>query len=427
MKNWQRLGAALLCAVLLAAPVTAAAAEVPVTAFNQSAYKDVLSTLSASEKDKLFQKRLCWLTEAWIGQSGYDVRSSSEDSILACIQWLDIVSRFSYTDYGAMEGKGDYLHRYTFRKADFDRLTSDLLGRTLSFDSHTVTAIPSVDDVKHSYNTYLYNGTVYLFMPQAGSVTNERAEPHHLYQLKNNLYCATYTIYEWYMDESNKQEKVGTYQAIVQRKNNNWTLLYLSKKGGTIDDATLSAFQSAYNQPSDWAAAEVSAAQAAGLGVGLSGDPGWQDQATRLQFAQVAVQMAEKASGKTLETAPAGTFGDCSDAAVLKAYQAGIVNGTADTTFTPNGTLDRETLATMLWRALEYVRKNGGTIAMVPTGNLNGFTDAKNVSSWAAQAVAALNSNGIMKGTSTTSLAPKEPCTVEQSVILAYRTLQKFS
>lgn len=432
MKTWQRIGAFFLSAALLSTPA-ALAATVPaaaapsIVAFNESAYKDVLSTLSSSEKDRLFQRLLCNITTSYVHESGYyDVRSSSEEAILYCIQWLQIGTLFPLEDYGAVEPGCDYLHTMYFSKANFDRLTSELFGRTLTFEENIVTSIPNENDVKNSYKTYLYQGNVQLFCPQAGDVMNERAEPHHLYQLKGNLYCATYTMYEWYLDESNKQEKNGTYQAIVQRKGNNWTLLYLTKKNASIDDATLSAFQTLYNQPSDWAKNEVTAAQSAGLGVGLAGDPGWQDQATRLQFAQIAVQMVEKATGKALDAAPASTFADCSDSAVLKAYQAGIVNGTDASSFTPNGALTRETLATMLWRALDYVRQNGGTIGMAPAGNLNAYTDAGNVSDWAREAVTALNANAIMQGTSSSTLAPKNPCTVEQSVILAYRTLQKF-
>lgn len=430
MKVWKRTAALLLSAALLSTPAalavntSAAPTDAAIVAFNESAYKDVLSTLSASQKDRLFQRLLCNITTSYNSQQNYDVRSSSNEDILNCIQWMQIGTHFPLKDYGAVEPGCDYLHTMYFSKANFDRLTSELFGRTLTLN--TVTSIPKDSDVKNAYKTYLYQGNVQLFMPQAGDVMNERAEPHHLYQLKGNLYCAAYTMYEWYLDESNKQENAGTYQAVVQRNGNNWTLLYLTKKNGTIDDAVLSALQGSYNQPSEWAKAEVTAAQSAGLGVGLAGDPGWQDQATRLQFAQVAVQMVEKATGKTLEAAPAGTFGDCSDAAVLKAYQAGIVNGTDAASFTPNGTLTRETLATMLWRALEYVRQNGGTIGMAPAGSLSAYSDAGKVSDWAREAVTALNANAIMQGTSSSTLAPKNPCTVEQSVILAYRTLQKF-
>lgn len=429
LKNlWKRTGAALLAALMLTVSAAAAAPAVPTLyAFNTSSYRDVLSTLSSQEQNQLFQNLLCYITESYQGKNGYDVRSSSEADILTCLSWMDIKTRFAFEAYNSVDTYTDELHPRTFAKADFDRMTSDLFGRTLTFSENTVTSIPSVDNVKEAYRTYLYNGTVYFFMPQAGSVTNERADPHHLYQLKGNLYCADYTMYEWYMDETDKQENIGTYQAIVRRNSNgSWTLLYLTKKGGTLDDATLSAFQAAYNQPSDWAKAEVSAAQSAGLGVDLSGDPGWQDQSTRLQFAQVAVQMVEAATGQPLEAAPAGTFADCQDTAVLKAYRAGIVNGTGNDAFTPNGTITREALATMLWRAVDYLRQQGIDAGLPSGGNLSGYQDAGSISPWASASIAALNASGIMQGTSATTLSPQNPCTVEQSVLLAYRTLQKF-
>ena len=123
----------------------------------------------------------------------------------------------------------------------------------------------------------------------------------------------------------------------------------------------------------------------------------------------------------------ANTFTDCSDLAVRKAYAAGIVNGMTETTFSPNGTLTREQLATMLWRAVKYIQTESGQQALTGGGSLTGYTDADSVSSYAKEAVAALNKHGIMKGTSNTALSPKGSCTVEQSVLLSYRTFLKLN
>lgn len=428
MKQWKRAGAVLLAAAMLTAPAAAAAtpldAPSPVLAFTETNYKDVLSTLSASEQDRLFQRLLCSITTSYIDQSGYyDAQNSSEDAILDCLAWMQLCTHFPFEEYGYAENSQDYLHPKRFSKASFDQLTNELFGRTLTFSTHTVSSIPAENDVPNSYQTYLYNGTVYLFTPQAGDVENERAVPTHLYQISGSLYCATFTMYSWYLDDVNNQTADGNYQAIVRRSGDTWTLLYLSKKNTTISDATLAAF----NQPSDWASAEVSAALTAGLGENLSGSPGWQDQATRLQFAQLAVQMVEASTGQPLDAAPASTFGDCSDLSVLKACQAGIVNGTDVGVFSPDGKLDRETLATMLWRAAEYVKKQTGSSSLTAGGSLSGYTDASSVSDWALAAVTALNANGILQGQGATTLAPKGACTVEQSVILAYRTLLKLS
>lgn len=185
--------------------------------------------------------------------------------------------------------------------------------------------------------------------------------------------------------------------------------------------------QLASNQPSNWAADEVRKAENAGLVPSLTGNPTYQGTITRLQFCQLAVQLAETALGETLPAAPANTFTDCSDLAVRKAYAAGIVNGMTETTFSPNGTLTREQLATMLWRAVNYIQTQSGEQALTGGGSLTGYTDAGSVSGYAKEAVSALNKNGIMKGTSNTALSPKGSCTVEQSVLLSYRTFLKLN
>ena len=191
-------------------------------------------------------------------------------------------------------------------------------------------------------------------------------------------------------------------------------------------DAVERELLAALDQPSSWAQEEIDAAQAAGLIPALADDPSWQDKATRLHFAQLAVRLAETATGETLPAAPASTFTDCTDLAVRKAYAAGIVNGTTSTTFSPQNKLTREQLATMLWRAVDYIQTRTGENTLTAGGSLTGYTDAAQVSAYAREAVAALAHHSIMQGTGPTTLSPQNDCTVEQSVVLAYRTLEKL-
>ena len=242
-----------------------------------------------------------------------------------------------------------------------------------------------------------------------------------MYQLDNRTFCAIYKFYDgdWY-----SEELIGIFSTVIKENyDGTWSILHRYPNGYIPTTDELSAFVA----PSSWAKAEVEAADAAGLIPDLTGDPGWQDASTRLQFCQLAVQLAETALGETLPAAPANTFTDCSDLAVRKAYAAKIVNGMTETTFSPNGTLTREQLATMLWRAVNYIQTQSGEQALTGGGSLTGYTDAGSVSSYAKEAVAALNKNGIMKGTSNTALSPKGSCTVEQSVLLSYRTFLKLN
>lgn len=171
--------------------------------------------------------------------------------------------------------------------------------------------------------------------------------------------------------------------------------------------------------PSAWAKSEIDAAIAAGLVPALSGSPRYQDPINRLQFAELAVNLVEVTTGQTVFPAAADAFTDCDSEAVRKASAAGIVNGVGDGRFAPADGLTREQLATMLYRAWAALGDQ------TPTAGLEGYEDAGDVSSWAADAVGALASSGIMKGTSDTTLTPQGPCTVEQSILLVYRLYQQ--
>ncbi|MBQ3573431.1 MAG: S-layer homology domain-containing protein, partial [Clostridia bacterium] len=142
--------------------------------------------------------------------------------------------------------------------------------------------------------------------------------------------------------------------------------------------------------------------------------------------AQIVVQLVETVLDEKLAKAPEDTFYDCSDEAVLKAYKAGIINGIGDDKFDPKSGVSREQLATMLWRAVEYIQRRGTGKELKKGAGLDGYTDKESVSDYAVEAVAALAENGIMKGTSETTLSPQDGCTVEQSVLLVYRLFDKL-
>ena len=177
---------------------------------------------------------------------------------------------------------------------------------------------------------------------------------------------------------------------------------------------------------SDWAQAEVYGALAAGLVPTFTGDPGYRDTITREQFAELIVQNVETALDRDLTPASADTFTDTTNPAILKAVQAGIVTGVAEDRFAPTTATNREQIATMIARAVDFLEKDAQVDMTPNAGSLAGFTDAGQVSDWAAEGVGTLAANGIMGGTSATTLSPKNPCTVEQSILLSWRTFNIF-
>ena len=173
---------------------------------------------------------------------------------------------------------------------------------------------------------------------------------------------------------------------------------------------------------SSWAQAEVYAAISAGLVPQFSGDPAYQDTITREQFAQLIVRTVETALGRELAAAPADTFSDTENPAILKAAQAGIVTGVGAGRFAPETTTNREQIATMIARAVDYLETDAQVDMTPAEGSLAGFADAGEVSGWAVEGIGLLAANDIMGGTSSTTLSPKNRCTVEQSILLSWRT-----
>lgn len=89
------------------------------------------------------------------------------------------------------------------------------------------------------------------------------------------------------------------------------------------------------------------------------------------------------------------------------AMESGISDGTD-----PDQSLTREQLATMLWR---YAGQP------VVNGDLNTFTDGDSVSNWAANAMAWAVENGILTGTSVTTLSPQDFATRAQVATIFMR------
>ncbi|MDE6591205.1 MAG: S-layer homology domain-containing protein [Oscillospiraceae bacterium] len=174
---------------------------------------------------------------------------------------------------------------------------------------------------------------------------------------------------------------------------------------------------------SSWARNEVQGAGEAGLIDRAILGNNYTGTINRLQFCSIAVKMAEKMLGKTIAPAPSGTFTDTDNEYVRKASAAGITSGVGDNKFDPNGTLTRQQMATFLYRALMYVKANSDIEYTVYESKLGSYTDAGQLQSWAKDAMAFMNALGLIAGTSDTTLSPNNPCTIEQALIVADRSL----
>ena len=370
-----------------------------------SGYEDILPTMSQSEKQGLFDDFLCRF-------STYDVdyRTVSDYELLEEI--LPAVRIDSNNSIGIEIEDGIVLN------SSLDKFTLSAFGRIIDGSKFGPETVP--EETSDGYFFWRNGQWCYAYGQGRGGYGAE-THPEHLYQLENDYYYAVQRI-SW-IDAAGVYFYEGIYSYLLKKNNDgSYRLIRSYKDGQILTNSELAAMVN----PSDWAVAELNEAEKAGLVPELDGEPFMTENATRLQFAQLAVSLAETITGKQLPQNKSVAFKDCNDAAVLKAYQAGIVNGVSDTEFAPNESLTREQLATMIWRTVKYIQKETNKEKLTNGGDISGFADAGDVSDYANEAVAALAKYDIMKGTSETELSPKGKCSVEQSIILIYRTYLKI-
>ena len=103
--------------------------------------------------------------------------------------------------------------------------------------------------------------------------------------------------------------------------------------------------------------------------------------------------------------------------AVIRASENDITAGTSDTTFSPTNSLTREQLATFFYRFADF--ENPDPIEI--TGDLTGFTDAGQVASYATDAMKWAIGEGLISGTTETTLSPKATATRAQVATILMR------
>lgn len=82
------------------------------------------------------------------------------------------------------------------------------------------------------------------------------------------------------------------------------------------------------------------------------------------------------------------------------AHENGIISGTSDTKFSPDSPINREQMATILFRYMKYMG------IQLPQGVANDFADKGQLSGWSVEAVNAMRAAGFMVGTGDNSFEP---------------------
>ncbi|MDO4540809.1 MAG: S-layer homology domain-containing protein [Syntrophomonadaceae bacterium] len=219
---------------------------------------------------------------------------------------------------------------------------------------------------------------------------------------------------------------------IVLASGTEWAPDVRLSAGTGSPDIDFSQFGStdAWANASDWATEELAEADELGLIPEVLEGADLTQDITRAEFAAVAVKVYEALSGTAAIPAVNNPFTDTSDVEVLKAYNIGAVNGTSDTTFTPDALLNREQAATMLTRVFKKVSLVGWTLATDSEFTLTytkpaAFADDADISGYAKDSVYFMAANGIIGGMGDNKFAPQNITTEEQATGYANATREQ--
>ena len=138
---------------------------------------------------------------------------------------------------------------------------------------------------------------------------------------------------------------------------------------------------------------------------------------TRAMFVTVLYRLEKEPTGAKADFAdvPEGTY---YENAVGWAVQNGIVKGVSETEFAPDNTITREQMATIIHR---YMKFKGLDMSVSENVDVTSYEDFENISDYAKEAFRFACSNGIISGTSETTLAPKESATRAQMAAIFRR------
>lgn len=159
----------------------------------------------------------------------------------------------------------------------------------------------------------------------------------------------------------------------------------------------------AWSEASPWATEELQAAADAGLIPDILKGKDMTSPITREEFAELAVLLYEKTTGKTSTPTSPNPFTDTTNQQILKAFALGITKGTSATEFSPAWLITREQCATMLYRDLKAIAPQAD-FSIVGVAD---FADQKYISAYAVEATKFMSKIGIVKGDAQGRFMPK--------------------
>lgn len=108
--------------------------------------------------------------------------------------------------------------------------------------------------------------------------------------------------------------------------------------------------------------------------------------------------------------------------AVAWGYESGIISGVSETEFAPNTSITREQIATILYRYAKY--KGSDVDTKAENADLSEYSDAEQISDWAADAVKYCINSNIINGDNAGHIMPKNNATRAEMAAIIVRFIQ---
>lgn len=154
----------------------------------------------------------------------------------------------------------------------------------------------------------------------------------------------------------------------------------------------------------------------------------YQEHITRAEFACMLVSLYEKARNNTVSVVTTSKFTDASghplEKEIYKAINLGILSGTTSDLVSPDRTITRQEATKML---CSFVAKMQNLTVPIGSPSLPFYNDADRIAKWAAPYVNFAYQNNIMKGGNDGSFSPEANLTVQESLVILNRLVEKYA
>ena len=175
-----------------------------------------------------------------------------------------------------------------------------------------------------------------------------------------------------------------------------------------------------------WAVRNYSSASIAGLVSYSVVTNNLKSSITRGEVCELTMNLYKRLTNEEVPEALSSPFTDTDSVAVSQAYCYGIVNGTGDTTFSPDRLVTRQEMAKMIVSTLTASEIRFNIAKETDVSYLSKFDDGDQVYSWAMSPMNTLLDYGIITGASETTLEPLSNMSREQAIVCIDRTYSAF-